>query len=279
MTMLVEDGSGVIGANSYAPIAFVTSYLSDRARATDWSAASTADQEAALIAATDYVEARFGSRFKGLKQYSSLSSARSVLTLTAQPSPGDTVTLGSTTYTFDTQVTIGDTIAETLDNLATYVNAVDTEVELAAFYGLAVVAIALTTGEDGNSIAVSTDVSGASWSFATLNGGNDAGRPQPLSFPRAALYDRDGIAVLGVPPLLKQAVAEYASRALSTALLPDPTVDDSGRAVVRARSKVGPIEEETEYERGRRADLLRSYPAADAMLREYLRPGGRVTRG
>lgn len=64
MPFTVEDGTGIADANSYASVAFADAYFADRNNTT-WSAASTADKEFALVKATDYIELRFGSRWKG----------------------------------------------------------------------------------------------------------------------------------------------------------------------------------------------------------------------
>jgi hypothetical protein len=92
---------------------------------------------------------------------------------------------------------------------------------------------------------------------------------QALAFPRALLADEDGRAVLGVPTKVKQATAKLALRALSGALAPDPTADDTGGTVVRKREKVGPLEEETQYSEPRGVQELRAYPEIDRLLREY----------
>lgn len=302
MTMITEDGSGVQGANSYTSVAYVDAYLADRNRSTQnsWGSSSTAVKEAAIIAATDYIEQRFGLRFLGLKKNANPGQARSVLTLTQQPANGQQVVVGARTYIFNTvlggadSVLIGASISESLDNLTNAINgnlsalgitvgsgtAEHDDVVAATFVGLTMLALARDAGEAGNAIAVTTNVTGASWSFATLRGGNDMFRPQPLSFPRIQLYDREGLLVQFIPDRLMQAVSEYAVRAVATTLLPDPTIDATGRAVVALRTKVGPIERETRYEEGSStSQLLRSYPSADQLLREYLAPGGMVARG
>jgi len=58
MTLILENGSGVIGANSYADAAYVLAYLTDRGREAEnlWSTSDTAAQETFIIQATDYVE-------------------------------------------------------------------------------------------------------------------------------------------------------------------------------------------------------------------------------
>ena len=100
-----------------------------------------------------------------------------------------------------------------------------------------------------------------------------------LSFPRQYLYDRKGELVEGVPTDVQKATCEYALRALSASLLPDPTVADSGQAIKRIFEKVGPIETETEYEGGAaRPDLIRPYPTADRLLVYWITGTGGVTR-
>jgi hypothetical protein len=63
MVFIVEDGSGVPGANSYATVEYATSYFADRAREAEF-AGLPADQQGWLVQATDYIE-RFSERFLG----------------------------------------------------------------------------------------------------------------------------------------------------------------------------------------------------------------------
>ena len=67
MPFIVETGAGVASANAYSSVAAVTTYLTDRARQDEnaWSTATSTAQEAAIVAATDYVEKRFASRWIG----------------------------------------------------------------------------------------------------------------------------------------------------------------------------------------------------------------------
>lgn len=95
--------------------------------------------------------------------------------------------------------------------------------------------------------------------------------PQPLSFPRACLYVRC-LPVLGVPKDLKSATCEYAKRVLMnpTGLAPDPGgYDATGQLISTKRIRVGPIEKESVYEAGT-GDTLRSYPAADRLLCDFI---------
>ena len=63
--LIVEDGSQVAGAESYASVADATAYFAARANATWAALASDAVREAALRNACDYIEAMYGTRWKG----------------------------------------------------------------------------------------------------------------------------------------------------------------------------------------------------------------------
>lgn len=65
MPIIVEDGTGVDNANSYAAIADVTTYLTERNNIEIWEDLDTEEQEAALIKATDYMELMYADRWKG----------------------------------------------------------------------------------------------------------------------------------------------------------------------------------------------------------------------
>lgn len=67
MAFIVEDGSGVVGANSYASVAEADGYFAERG-VTTWSGATEAKQSF-LIRATDYIELRFGARFQGTVEF------------------------------------------------------------------------------------------------------------------------------------------------------------------------------------------------------------------
>lgn len=171
MAFTLEDGTGLAGANAYISAAEFDAYWTDRGF--DTSALSTAQKQVAIIKATDYIENRYRTRFKGSREF-----------------------------------------------------------EL-----------------------------------------------QALSFPRVRLYDEDGRKVEGLPTKLKQATAEYAKRALTAELAPDPTTDARGQKVTRFKEKIGPLEEETQYSEAGSASSFKPYPAADKLLQEYVTAsGGRLTR-
>lgn len=285
MTLIVEDGSGIASANAYITANEFKQYHAARGNPLEYDGSV----EQSIIRATDYVDRRFGRLFKGVKRYSDLRFARATLTATGVPSDGDTVTLGSNTYTFrttaavDYDVEIGVSASASVSNLVSAVNggagyAASTELEGVTFTGDRAVFYSLAAGTPGNVHESTESSSVLSFNFATLSGGYDAFIPQPLEFPRAFLIDRYGNSLDFIPLQLKHAIAEYAYRILcGTDLDPDPTYPDSGREVVRTRTKVGPIEDEIEY--SSTADVeIRAYPKADAYLTDLLVQGGGVIR-
>lgn len=64
-TFVVEDGTGVAGANSYGAVADADQYHENYGDPAAWSGASTAEKQAALRAATRWLDATFMRRWKG----------------------------------------------------------------------------------------------------------------------------------------------------------------------------------------------------------------------
>lgn len=99
---------------------------------------------------------------------------------------------------------------------------------------------------------------------------------QALSFPRLCIGS-DG----AVPVGIQKATAEYALRAAAAPLAPDPVLDTTGRSATKIRSKVGPLEDEAEYATEgplARPALLRPYPAADMLVRPFIKTSSGVIR-
>ncbi len=69
MTLIVEDGTGLSNANGYISEAFADAHHGDRGNAA-WTG-STTSKEQAIVRATDYVDKRFGQRFRGSRQQKS----------------------------------------------------------------------------------------------------------------------------------------------------------------------------------------------------------------
>src|SRR5512136_2371555 len=66
LTLIKEDGTGLSNSNSYASRADGNSYHEGHVAASDWTAATDAQKEAALVMATRAIDALF--RFTGWKR-------------------------------------------------------------------------------------------------------------------------------------------------------------------------------------------------------------------
>jgi hypothetical protein len=89
---------------------------------------------------------------------------------------------------------------------------------------------------------------------------------QNTQFPREGLYNNRGDLVTGIPTAAKDAQCEYAFRALSAPLVPDPVQDETGRSVKQRVQKVGTLEDLVTYDKFSRYDLP-IYPYPDSLLR------------
>jgi hypothetical protein len=69
MTLLVEDGTVVAGAESYTSVAAATAYHLARGNST-WASLTTGQMEEALRRATDYMEQAYRDRWSGLRMTS-----------------------------------------------------------------------------------------------------------------------------------------------------------------------------------------------------------------
>ena len=76
--MIPEDGTGLANANAYVSVEFADEYFSARGNQT-WAGLGSADKEAAIIKATDYLEAAYFDKWQGerLKADQALSFPRS----------------------------------------------------------------------------------------------------------------------------------------------------------------------------------------------------------
>lgn len=295
MSLIIETGAGVRGANAYGPVAYVSAYLTSLGRNTAWDALTTSQANAAIVAGTAYIEKVFGPRFGGVRKvHFDPIQAEGLLVFGGAPNISSTILIGQTTYRFvntllqQNDVLIGGSAANARSNLRAAVNGdfeergvsyhEETVPNHQAVMGSSGELVALADGQGGNYTPVSTTA--PQITVTPFSGGADGG-PQALSFPRAGLY-ANGAYVYGVPEAVRQAMAEYADRARTAQLLLDPTIDPSGMALAGTRQKVGPIETETRFqEGGALVNLIKPYPAADLLLEPYLIGGGgqgRVTR-
>lgn len=306
MTLIVETGSGLRISNSYVTVSFVLAYLTERDRETEnsFDTSTTAEQEAAVIAATDYIDSRWGKRFKGTRNtFFGGATAQALINFTGIPVADETFTLGTTVYIWKAALTtlaadeviIGADADESATNLIAAINGDSTGVGVtfsknlpandaatAALEESSTTSILLTVripGESGNDTPLAETMSNFDLTTATFVNGADRSA-QALEFPRLALFDENGLRVLGVPLKLKQSCAEYAVRSIGALLYQDPTVDATGRTVTEKFEKIGPIEERTKFEEGGSlSQLIKPYPAADRLLAEFVFPAGRAFRG
>lgn len=134
------------------------------------------------------------------------------------------------------------------------------------------------TGSDNEkqyAIVRATDYVDLRFSSAFI--GESVSELQALSWPRknTKLYDK------AVPVKLQRAVAEYALRALTAKLAPDPVISDTGFSVVTTKEVVGPIEQSYEIAGGNfksQPNLIRPYPTADYLLVSLLKASKSVIR-
>lgn len=294
MALIVENGQGLRGAESYVSVAFADAYLTARNRSAEnsWGSALTAVKEAALRAASEYIDNRWGTRFRGVRQYAYAGRAAiAEYIFSGLPVADETLTIGDRTYTFvsslsefvENQVLIGASAAACAENLIAAINGGATAGETYSSLTTANVSVLATLQDDGVSVRLTARNAGSEGNEIPLTGtvtnltqtsgfvgGTDTGT-QALEFPRSALYDRAGVVVAGIPDKLKHATVEYAVRSLTSPLFADPVVDPSGRVIIR--DKVGPLE--TEFAQGGSLDLLiKPYPAADRLLAQYVTSGG-----
>lgn len=67
MAFTVEDGTGLASANAYISVEYADQYHAERGNA-DWSATDEVKQQA-IVKATDYIETRWGPRFRGTPEF------------------------------------------------------------------------------------------------------------------------------------------------------------------------------------------------------------------
>lgn len=95
-------------------------------------------------------------------------------------------------------------------------------------------------------------------------------RAQRTQWPRVDAFDRNGDFVTGVPFEVKEACADYALLALQQELNPNYENSTVSGAILSKLEKLGPLEEQTEYQSGSSGGAVQTlpkYPKADLKLR------------
>jgi len=67
VTFTVEDGTGLSSSNAYASVDDVTTYITDRGGNDTWGGKPSAEKQAEIIVASDYIDARWGGQFRGYR--------------------------------------------------------------------------------------------------------------------------------------------------------------------------------------------------------------------
>lgn len=65
MALVVEDGTGVAGANTYLSLTTANTYFTERPNASVWSGSTDALRTQALLYACQWMEARYGGQLEG----------------------------------------------------------------------------------------------------------------------------------------------------------------------------------------------------------------------
>lgn len=71
MAFVVETGAGIANANAYAAVETVSAYWSDRGHdplAATWAAATTANKQGAIVEASTYLDATYGTNYLGQRR-------------------------------------------------------------------------------------------------------------------------------------------------------------------------------------------------------------------
>ena len=105
------------------------------------------------------------------------------------------------------------------------------------------------------------------------------GRLQTTEWPRINAWDIGRYYINDIPFEIKEAVNEYALRALSAPLVTDPDRDSTGGVIQSKSDTVGPLSESVSYVGGA-AFTMPKYPAADQKLKKsgLVISGGNVLR-
>lgn len=93
MALILEDGTGVVGANSYVSVSEAGQWFTDTGRGSQWSVLLTPEKEAALVNGTMYTEQLYSLTFQGsrLSREQGLSWPRSGVYLDGEQIPEDEI--------------------------------------------------------------------------------------------------------------------------------------------------------------------------------------------
>lgn len=129
---------------------------------------------------------------------------------------------------------------------------------------------AYTSAEIRDAIVKASDYIDRRWRDRFKGQTKGAQNQQRMQFPRVNAFYRDGTNILGVPREIKEATFEFAFRALSATLAPDPLTDSRNQVVEEESKEVGPIKKRIKYSQGGGGFSFKQFPEVEALLRELL---------
>lgn len=257
MAFLVEDGTGLAGANAFCDLEFARAHHDARGQLDTWDGDDVTTEITAADAGADTLAAAAHPFEDGD------GPVRAV---------GDDLPDGMAAAT-DYWVVVSD--ADTIQLAASYDDAVaDTPVVIdLADAGSG--SMSLTHPDfdaQRAALVLATDRVETS-GYGKWRGLRETST-QALSWPRTGARDDRGVVIEDVPSAVKRATAEYALRVRQgTTLLPD---SDGSQHVTAKSESVGPISESVEYSTP--TPLIPAFPAADGLLRAVTVSGARAYR-
>lgn len=114
------------------------------------------------------------------------------------------------------------------------------------------------------------------WSYvgSLYNEGDDVSPRQALSWPRIGVYDREGVLRDDDDPMPQEILdifaeycLEYGRTGIFAEVLTNPEeADTNGRTISAQRNRVGPLEEEIEYDTGKGKNYIPTFTKSDQMM-------------
>lgn len=249
MAFLVEDGTGIASANSYASIADAQSYFADRGRLSVWNGTAVSTTISAADAGADTLTSAAHP----------FESGDGPVTFVGDDLPSPLV--AATEYWL---VVIDASTLQVATSYANAIAAVPVVVDLADI-GSGTTTISHPDFDDQRaSLIEATDYAELLYTERYRGDRADSLANHGLEWPRNYAYDSLSNLITGVPTGLVYAICEYGIRARSAPLLTD---DADAGATGKTRSIAG-ASYTTSYSG---AKNRKAYPAADRLMRSVLR--------
>lgn len=310
-----NDAGQIAGANSYLTLAAFKQYQDNQGNDYTTPGYSDPQLQQAIVRATTYLDTRFD--FNGKKLVTKDKKAQGTFVMLPVPAnfvDGDTITIGSTTYTFQASLTqvqgnvhLGADALASLSNLQGAINACggnpgvdyflnetpDPAVRVKSVSLGGMVVQSFNVGSEANAITLSTTSAAGAWMWPNLIGG---AQMHTTEWPRqtsgqgfwpwfdinfltpivdvtsgpegfVALVGPNAEAILGIPPAVKNACAEYGWIALGIPLYQNAPAPVGGKPLKSQTNALDVIKQATEWFPTQSGGfVMPAYPQADLML-------------